>query len=127
MIASSEELQSKARMWLRRELRVFVFLHLDDEGFPTGQGLPTSDPTAVGNPEFYIPYVVAILMAVDLKASNGHAENLITEFLGRENARLFLHEVNSWLRSPFTKLSEWDRNVQYREQLQPPCRARDLQ
>jgi hypothetical protein len=55
---------------------------------------------------------------VDVKASNGHAENLLAEFLGRENTRLFLHELQAWLRSPYTKLDEWDREVQYREKLE---------
>lgn len=55
---------------------------------------------------------------VDMRASNGHAENLLTEFLGRENSRLFLHELNAWLRSPFTRVEEWDREVQYAEGLE---------
>jgi hypothetical protein len=54
---------------------------------------------------------------VDVKGSNGHAENLLTEFLGRENSILFLHELSAWLRSPFTKVEEWDQNVQYEEDL----------
>lgn len=54
---------------------------------------------------------------VDMKASNGHAENLLAEFLGRETARLFFHELEAWLRSPYTKLEEWDEEVQYRSDL----------
>jgi hypothetical protein len=55
---------------------------------------------------------------VDLRASNGHAENLLSEYLGRENSKLFLHELNSWLRSPYTKVETWDREVQYQEDLE---------
>jgi beta-lactamase class A len=62
-------------------------------------------------------YVVSMLKAIDIKASDGKAEDLLQEFLGRENARLFLHELNAWLRSPYKRLQEWDREVQYRERL----------
>jgi regulator of sirC expression with transglutaminase-like and TPR domain len=50
---------------------------------------------------------------VDIKGANGKAEDLLQEFLGRENARLFLHELENWLRSPFQEIEEWDRRVQY--------------
>lgn len=42
---------------------------------------------------------------------------MLQEFLGRDSARLFLHELGAWLRSPYTKLEDWDRHVQYREAL----------
>ncbi|KAF1946748.1 hypothetical protein EJ02DRAFT_335707 [Clathrospora elynae] len=109
MIASSPELQSRARTWIRRELRVFTFLH--DES----AGSSSDAPTTSSNAEFLLSYIVSILKMVDMKASNGHAENLLAEFLGRENSRLFLHELNAWLRSPYAKVEEWDRNVQYDE------------
>lgn len=111
MVVGSTELESKARTWIRRELRVFSFLHTDPESGPS-DGATTSS-----NAEFLLSYVVAILKKVDLKASNGHAEDLLTDFLGRENTRLFLHELNAWLRSPFTKVVDWDRQVQYEEEL----------
>ena len=111
MFASSTDLQSKAKTWIRRELRVFAFLQTDPEG------TPSNGATTSSNAEFLLSYIVAILRKVDVKASNGHAEDLLQEFLGRENARLFLHELNAWLRSPYSKLGEWDRNVQYEEEL----------
>jgi hypothetical protein len=58
-------------------------------------------------------YVVAILRTNELKAADGKAEELVSEFLGRENARLMLHELEAWLRSPFARLVEWDESVQY--------------
>jgi hypothetical protein len=112
MIANSPDLQSKARTWIRRELRVFTFLHTD----PTGSS--SNAATTSSNAEFLLSYIVSILKMVDLKGSSGHAENLLTEFLGRENSRLFLHELNAWLRSPYTKVEEWDLNVQYAEELE---------
>jgi hypothetical protein len=112
MIAHSPDMQSKARAWIRRELRVFTFLYEN----PTGSS--SSGPaTTSSNAEFLLSYVVSILKMVDLKASHGHAENLVAEFLGRENSRLFLHELNAWLRSPYTKVEEWDQDVQYMDYL----------
>ena len=111
MFASSAELQSRAKTWIRRELRVFTFLSTDPGD------TPYNGATTSSNAEFLLSYIVAILKKVDMKASNGHAEELLQEFIGRENARLFLHELNAWLRSPYSKLREWDRNVQYEEEL----------
>lgn len=111
MIAHSSDMQSKARAWIRRELRVFTFLQADSSA--SSPGIATSS-----NAEFLLSYIVSILKMVDLKASHGHAENLLAEFLGRENSKLFLHELNSWLRSPYTKVEEWDQAVQYVEDLE---------
>jgi hypothetical protein len=57
------------------------------------------------------------LQSVDIKAHNGHAEDLLSEFLGRPHTRLFLHELHAWLRSPYAKLEDWDRNVQYGQEI----------
>lgn len=57
---------------------------------------------------------MAILKTVDIKGSGGQAEDLVQEFLGRENARLLLHELRAWLRSPYRRVEDWDRHVQYR-------------
>ncbi|KAF2827285.1 hypothetical protein CC86DRAFT_393454 [Ophiobolus disseminans] len=112
VISSSSDLQSRARTWIRRELRVFSFLHAD----PTGSS--TNAATTNSNAEFLLSYIISVLKMVDVRSSNGHAENLLAEFLGRENTRLFLHELQAWLRSPYTKLEEWDQEVQYREKLE---------
>ncbi|KAL3426240.1 RING finger domain protein [Phlyctema vagabunda] len=104
---SDAELISRARKWVRRELQVFEFLNPDHT-----QG--TGDRRA-NNAEFLLEYIVAILKAVDIQGSSGAAEDMLSEFLGRESTRLFLHELRSWLRSPYTSLADWDRNVQYNE------------
>ena len=111
VFAVSPDLQSCARTWIRRELRVFSFL------YPDATARPLNAPTTSSNAEFLLSYIVSLLKMVDIKASNGHAENLLTEFLGRENTRLFLHELQAWLRSPYTKLNDWDREVQYAEKI----------
>lgn len=125
-MANSPDLQSRARMWIRRELRVFSFLHAnEDESAASSSAQSEQTPARAGgsrsrlssNAEFLLTYIISILKTVDIKSSTGHAEDLLQEFLGRENARLFLHELNAWLRSPYTKLEDWDRHVQYAERL----------
>ncbi|RYO78936.1 hypothetical protein DL764_010068 [Monosporascus ibericus] len=107
---SDPELVSRARKWLRRELQVFEFL----------RSLPTAAQSSgdrltrrrANNAEFLLEYVVAILKTVDIQGSQGQAEEMLKDFLGRENTRLLLHELKSFLRSPYS-LEVWDRKVQY--------------
>ena len=105
---SDEELISRARKWIRRELQVFEFL--STEGSEVG-----GVTRRANNAEFLLEYIVAILKTVDIKGSGGQAEDMLQEFLGRDNTRLFLHELGAWLRSPYTSLEDWDRHVQYSE------------
>ena len=109
-----DELISRARRWIRRELQVFEFLNTneDAQGHSDNRTLRRAR-----NAEFLLEYIVAILKTVDIKGSGGQAEDMLQEFLGRENARLFLHELGAWLRSPYTSLDDWDRAVQYDEML----------
>lgn len=58
-----------------------------------------------------------MLRTLDIRDSDGRAEDLLQEFLGRQCTRLFLHELNAWLRSPYRKVEEWDEEVQYMEDL----------
>ena len=102
------ELISRARKWIRRELQVFGFL-LPNASNDNGLARKAN------NVEFLLEYIVAILRTVDIKGSGGQAEDMLQEFLGRDNTRLFLHELRAWLRSPYIALEAWDRNVQYNE------------
>lgn len=106
LFSRDEELVSRARKWIRRELQVFEFLSPDG---------PSSSDRRANNAEFLLEYIVAILKTVDIQGSGGQAEDMLKEFLGRESTRLFLHEMRAWLRSPYTSLEDWDRNVQYDE------------
>lgn len=103
-----KELVSRARKWIRRELQVFDSL-----------GSANADDNKAirraSNAEFLLEYIIAILKTVNLKSSGGQAEELLQEFLGKDDTRLFLHELGAWLRSPYTLLDDWDRNVQYGE------------
>lgn len=120
-----EELVSRARKWIRRELRVFTFLNPTDSDEEAGPdrvartGGQRLESRRANNAEFLLEYIIAILRTVDLKGPAGQAEELLREFLGRENARLFLHELQAWLRSPYTSLEDWDRHVQYGDTARP--------
>lgn len=114
LFCHDEELERRARMWIRRELQVF-------DSFDTHVRLEEhSDMTKrrANNAEFLLEYIIGILKTVNLKGSGGQAEELLKDFLGRDDARLFLHELGAWLRSPYTSLGDWDRNVQYAEEKQ---------
>jgi len=67
----------------------------------------------VENAEFLLLYIISILKTVDIKGSSGKAQELLSSYLGEENARLFLHELEAWLRSPYINLQDWDAHVQY--------------
>ncbi|KAH6606069.1 hypothetical protein Trco_005222 [Trichoderma cornu-damae] len=120
LFCSDEFLVSRARMWIRRELQVFLFLAACESGSTSAVSRSgNADEEAArarrreDNAEFLLEYTVAILRIVDIMGSAGQAVDMLSEFIGRDNARLFLHELRSWLRSPFTKLEDWDRAVQY--------------
>ncbi|KKY27325.1 putative ring finger domain protein [Phaeomoniella chlamydospora] len=105
-LSQNERLLKRAKMWIRRELQVFEFLNQDSAGDNATQ-------RRANNAEFLLEYIVAILKTVDLRGSKGQAEDLIAEFLGKEHTRLFIHELQAWLRSPYEMLEDWDRAVQY--------------
>lgn len=113
---SDPDLLSRARSWIRRELQVFEFLN-DDSGSRLEDSNANSDDgrrRRQNNAEFVLEYVIAILKTVDIQESSGHAEELLSDFLGRDNCRLFLHEIRNFLRSPYS-MDAWDRHVQYDE------------
>ncbi|KAF1811165.1 hypothetical protein P152DRAFT_419144 [Eremomyces bilateralis CBS 781.70] len=112
------DLQRRARAWIRRELRVWSWLDPDASGDSTHSGPQSSaaPPTRrAANAEFLLEYIISILRTVDIKGASGTAEELLSEFLGTDDSRLFLHELSSWLRSPFTKVEDWDRAARYPE------------
>lgn len=111
------ELVSRARMFVRRELQVFSFLSVDGDGDGEVARPRTGlERRRANNAEFLLEYIIAILKSVDVVGCDGQAEDMLAGFLGRENTKLFLHELKAWLRSPFTKLEDWDRAVQYDEE-----------
>lgn len=116
LFREDEQLVSRARMWIRRELQVFSFLRPGASESSSSSDRDAASRRRHQNAEFLLEYVVAILKSVDLAGSAGEAENMLSEFLGRDNTRLFLHELRAWLRSPFTRLEDWDRAVQYEKE-----------
>lgn len=102
-IVRAPELQSRARAFLRRELRVFGFLD-------------TAVAPRRSNREFLVEYIVGVLRTQDLRSADSKAEELLKDYLGRENARMLLHELEAWMKSPFARLEEWDEVVQYMDE-----------
>ncbi|KAI0968332.1 hypothetical protein F4678DRAFT_197949 [Xylaria arbuscula] len=109
LFESEPELVSRARAWLRRELQVFEFLRTLSSP-RTSQDMMTR--RRASNAEFLLEYIIAILKTVDIQGSQGAAEDMLSEFLGRENTKLLLHELRSFLRSPWS-IEAWDHKVQY--------------
>lgn len=117
MFMAEPELVSRAKMWLRRELRIFEFLFTDGS-----DSLKNGNPVRrhrTYNEDYLIEYIIAVLKTLDTQGSAGQAEALVREFLGREYTSLFLHELRAWLRSPYGALSAWDRAVEYAENAVP--------
>lgn len=121
--SASTDLQSRARKWIRRELQVFEFLSPDYARY-TATSTVDSDTRnrslVSNNVEALLEYIILILKKVQIKGADGRAEDLVQEFLGRENARLFLHELEAWLRAPYHTLEEWDGVVQYAVEIPYP-------
>ncbi|KZF21836.1 hypothetical protein L228DRAFT_248591 [Xylona heveae TC161] len=115
MFCRDAELVSRARKWIRRELQVFAFLNPETTNGDGSGGGDEAVSRRANNAEFLLEYIIAILKTVDIKDSGGQAEDMLQEFLGRDNAKLFLHELRAWLRSPYVSLQDWDRAVQYDE------------
>ncbi|KAI0451027.1 hypothetical protein F5B21DRAFT_398643 [Xylaria acuta] len=121
LFESEPELVSRARAWLRRELQVFAFLRTPSS--------PQSSDDAMtrrraNNAEFLLEYIIAILKTVDIQGSQGAAEDMLSEFLGRENTRLLLHELRNFIRSPWS-IEAWDRKVQYPSSTVDPVKCED--
>ncbi|KAK2747280.1 hypothetical protein FQN57_002178 [Myotisia sp. PD_48] len=123
MIDADPKLLSKARNWIRRELQLFTYLNAGLQPGHTASHSHQQDlsvnsatspsPRRIENPEFLLEYIIAMIRTVEIKGSGGQAEQLLREFFGTKHTRLFLHELQSWLRSPFDTLKEWDDAVQY--------------
>ncbi|KAK3305827.1 uncharacterized protein B0T15DRAFT_533525 [Chaetomium strumarium] len=120
-LSSTPHLLSRARLWIRRELQVFLFLSSDPDADSNDHHNNNSHNRSArtlrrrNNAEFLLEYVVAILKTVDIQGSMGQAEAMLADFLGHDHARLFLHELRCWLRSPAPSLAAWDREVRYPE------------
>lgn len=128
-------LVSRARKWIRRELLVFSFLRRGLAPTRAGQAAASDAPRQcyangrrsrmdmtrrrAQNAEFLLEYIIAILKTVDMMGCAGTAEDMIAEYLGRQDTQVFLHELRAWLRSPFTDLEDWDKAVQYDGELRP--------
>lgn len=98
LIRGSSTLRSRARIFLRRELSIFSFL------------------SSRARAEWVLEFIIGMLKSIEIKSADGAMENMLSEYLGRRNSGILLHELEAWLRSPYTTLQQWDESVQY---LQP--------
>ncbi|KAF3934327.1 hypothetical protein ABW19_dt0209230 [Dactylella cylindrospora] len=96
-VRTDPELLSKAKAFIRRELEVFDWTEK--------------------NREWLVEYIVAIIKTVNLRGAEGKAEDLLEEFLGREFAGVFVHELNAFLKSPFLRVRDYDNWAQYQVEI----------
>ncbi|EJC99521.1 uncharacterized protein FOMMEDRAFT_22997 [Fomitiporia mediterranea MF3/22] len=97
--SASQDYISRATIFIRRELRVWVNLDV----------------------EFLTTFILSLMKVIDIRSES--AIKLLAEFLdmdhpyyeGRRfpNAEHFAHELYSFLRSPYKSLSAYDMNAQY--------------
>ncbi|ODQ56298.1 hypothetical protein SAICODRAFT_32733 [Saitoella complicata NRRL Y-17804] len=121
----SSEMQNRARVFLRREVLAFGFWRTR-----AGEDLEGGDGDARDR-EFLVEYIVSVLKNVGILTPA--ARRLIGEFLDSRpngepdaesvdtNTSILLHELRTWLRSPFQGLEGWDRSplIQYDRPLPP--------
>ena len=110
-LRTDEHLVRRAKKWIRRELQVFSYLGSLPEN-RDGEAA-SSEARGSSNAEFLLSYIIAILKTVDIQSARGQAEDMLTDYLSRTDATLFLHELRAWLRSPYESLESWDSHVQY--------------
>ena len=125
-------LQSRAKAFLRRELRVFSYMSTNSlpQSRDTPARVPTDDPEIVRQVETNVDWLIRVLKIVDLKDSSGamvhHVESLLDDLnFGDQEllASLFIHELRAFLMSPYTRLGEWDASVQYDRPMQGRARV----
>ena len=109
-----EELCRRARTWIRRELEAlsrvrWTFRARDCEEFLA----------LLPNREALLELTISMLKTIDVDESNGEMQQRLEQYLD-SHARRFLHELKSWLRSSMPTLEEWDRMVQYPQELRRP-------
>ncbi|ETN41412.1 uncharacterized protein HMPREF1541_03347 [Cyphellophora europaea CBS 101466] len=131
----AQRLHRLATIWIRRELLLFPFLHptspepshpssfTTTPTLPTGLGVTprshndggeyTRPPQRRTTAAHLLPFTLAVLQRIDLKGSAGQAVELLGEYLGRENAQLFCHELVGFLGSGARSVEEWDGEVMY--------------
>jgi hypothetical protein len=108
---NDEHLVRRAKKWIRRELQVFSYLGRSSNSEESVAASSVAQGSS--NAEFLLSYIIAILKTVDIQSAGGQAEDMLTDYLSRTDATLFLHELRAWLRSPYESLESWDSHVQY--------------
>jgi len=68
-----------------------------------------------GRLEWVVEYIIGMLCRLEIKGTDGQLERLVGEILGKNSAKVLIHDLQSWLSGSWTKLEDWDRVVQYNE------------
>ena len=104
------ELQSRTRMWVRRELQALIRLQQASRDQPSScDGLSIPFECL----EMFIEFLVDLLKRYDMLSSDGQIVRRLRRFLGARVTPLFLHELRAWLRSPHETMDAWDQHAQY--------------
>ncbi|KAJ8101743.1 hypothetical protein POJ06DRAFT_70045 [Lipomyces tetrasporus] len=113
----------RARSFIRRELSIFpVLLSSDPYSFNNDSSNGSDHPQTHGvlatsrEIEFLTVYISSMLQLIDVQTAKGArtALNILSDYLGSTNASIFLHELYSFLSSPYKSVAEYDRIVQYK-------------
>ncbi|PHH62049.1 hypothetical protein CDD81_7605 [Ophiocordyceps australis] len=113
------QLQNRARAFLRRDLRAFSWLTTPDTDEDSAWPIDSSPapPSGAQRPrlalEKLVSHIMRLLLVFEIRGSDGHLEDDLATHLGRANAKLFIHELHSFLRSPCHRIEDWDRMVRY--------------
>ncbi|KAK9375550.1 uncharacterized protein V1513DRAFT_442343 [Lipomyces chichibuensis] len=116
------DLRMRARSFIRRELAIFPVLLSSDPYNFSNDSSNCADAESKGvlatskEVEFLTLYITSILQLIDVQTAKGArvALNILSDYLGTTNADIFLHELCSFLRSPYKTVAEYDRTVQYK-------------
>ncbi|KAK9460101.1 uncharacterized protein V1516DRAFT_486336 [Lipomyces oligophaga] len=108
----SQVLQARMRGFIRRELCVFPVLFDPQNPVLREYFLATSTSREI---EFVTAYTLHIFGHIDVQTAQGHltAVAALAEYLGSQHAKLYVHEVCQFARSPCSSVFEYDRLAQY--------------
>ncbi|KAF4594922.1 RING finger domain protein [Ophiocordyceps camponoti-floridani] len=113
---SDVRLQCRARAFLRRELRVFGWLVTpEDEDAAAATAAPGEGPSSsrAVTVDRLVGHIVRLLCRFEIRGCDGVLRDHVARHLGQRNTSLLLHELHSFLRSPFESPQSWDLHVQY--------------
>ncbi|KAK9365404.1 hypothetical protein V1509DRAFT_633314 [Lipomyces kononenkoae] len=117
------EMRIRARSFIRRELAIFPVLLSSDpynanSNNSYGDCIDASPKGVLATSreiEFLTVYITSMLQLIDVQTVKGARVflNILSDYVGTTNASIFLHELCSFLRSPYKTVAQYDGIVQY--------------